>query len=208
MIESLPNKIGLISDSHSNNKYLIKAIELLKENGADTIVHLGDICDSMKPETMDDSVDILKKANAIAILGNNEYKIKTEYIPNNQDAFKKDTVSFINDLPYNLVVDDICFTHSLPYEWPAATHQPLENFIKFPLVDDMFPFRILFRGHSHSMSIVEIQDGQGSNVASEDDGVYNCSSERKYIITVGALEDGFCALFDIVNNKFYSFLIL
>jgi predicted phosphodiesterase len=186
---------------------MLRAIHLLIEKGAREIVHLGDFCDSLLPETMDHSVEILKKYNVKAILGNNEYAIKTEYIPNNPGILKECTVSFLNQLPYNLTIDDLCFTHSLPYNWPAATRQPLEGLVKFPLVGDMIPFRIMFRGHSHSMSVVEYYDEERFNIFIETGKSIKLKDNRKYIITVGAAEDYFCALYDPEADEFSSIYI-
>ncbi len=200
-------KIGLISDSHSKNSLMLSALHLLIQKGAGTIVHLGDFCDSLRPDTMDYAVEILEKYSVRAILGNNEYSIKTEFIQNNPGAIKQTTVSFLNGLPYNLMIDDLCFTHSLPYNWPAATRQPLEGMLKFPLVGDMMPFRILFRGHSHTMSVVEYCDEERSNICIATGERIRLQDERKYIITVGALEDGNCALFDADSDEFYPITV-
>lgn len=156
---------------------------------------------------MDYAVEILKKYNIKAILGNNEYAIKTEFIPNNPKTLKECTISFLNELPYNLMIDDLCFTHSLPYNWPAATRQPLEGLLKFPPAGDMMPFRILFRGHSHSMSVVEYCDEERANIYIESGKKIKLRDDRKYIITVGALEDRFCALFDPETDEFYSIYV-
>lgn len=207
MSDNQIKKIGLISDSHSNNEFMLKAIHTLREKGVDLIIHLGDFCDSLKPGTMDEAVDILLQYNVRTILGNNEYMIKTEYIPNNPGRLRETTVSFLNELPYNFIIDDLCFTHSLPYEWPAATRQPLESIVRFPLVGDLLPFRIMFRGHSHSLSVLEYFDERKGEVSLKAGETVRLKNDRKYIITVGAIEEGFYALFDPEREEFLSLSI-
>ncbi len=197
-------KIGLISDSHSNNSLMLDAIRILNDNGASSLIHLGDFCDSLMPETVDDSVEILNKYNVKTLLGNNEYIILTEFIQNNPGRVKDSTVSFMEELPYNFALDDICFAHSLPYDWPAATRQPLKGLVYLFSKKDDLPYRIIFRGHSHTMSVVEVNNGQSEEILVKSGEKIQLLKDKKYIITVGAVEDGICAIFDPVSNEFCS----
>ena len=60
-------KIGIISDSHTKYKKAQKALEMLLENGAEFIIHAGDI---VEVETL----DLLKNCGKryVAVYGNND----------------------------------------------------------------------------------------------------------------------------------------
>jgi len=62
-------KIGIISDTHKKTSRALKAIDLLLENGAEFIIHSGDI---VKTEILD---YLEKKVRYIAVLGNNDYHL-------------------------------------------------------------------------------------------------------------------------------------
>ncbi len=62
-------KIGIISDTHKRTTRAFKAIDLLIENGAEFIVHSGDI---VKTEILDYLEERIKY---IAVLGNNDYHL-------------------------------------------------------------------------------------------------------------------------------------
>lgn len=62
-------KIGIISDTHKRTIRAFKAIDLLIENGAEFIVHSGDI---VKTEILDYLEERIKY---IAVLGNNDYHL-------------------------------------------------------------------------------------------------------------------------------------
>ena len=195
-------KIGLIADSHSNNTLLYDAIIKLKELGVDAIVHLGDICDSMKYEALDAAVEILGKHDVRAVKGNNECYILTELNYNKPFDLLDSTISYINNLPYNFFIDDICFTHSLPFSWLAATRYPLKEYIPMFAAEKNPAFRIMFRGHSHTSSVVEMKNNEFREFHMEPGQKINMQRDTRYIITVGAVEDGLCAFYDFGTNEF------
>ena len=206
MINLNKGSIGLITDSHSMNSLMTKAIHILKDMGAKTIIHLGDICDSLTPEKLDIAVNILNKYNVKAIMGNNEYILTIEYLANHYNRFEKRTISFLKELPYTITAKDICFTHSLPYNWPAATRQPISEYLSI-LKGDNLPFRIIFRGHSHTTSVIEIENECYTNLIVDLGKKIYLHKNRGYVITVGAVENGICALFDPINSEFCSIII-
>ena len=60
-------KIGILSDTHTKVKNAQKAIEMLIENGAEFIVHAGDICEY-------ETLELLKNCGKryVAVYGNND----------------------------------------------------------------------------------------------------------------------------------------
>lgn len=197
-------KIGIISDSHSMNSLMLDAIHALNSMGAGHIIHLGDICDSMKYQSLDEAVDILAKYNIKAILGNNECYIITEINYNSTYHLKDSTISFIQSLPYSIQENDLCFTHSLPFAWPAATRYPLDDYVSIFAGGNNTTFRIMFRGHSHRTTVIEMQNGKHRSFPVDSDQRIQLHNDKRYIITTGAVEDGICTLYDPVSNEFIT----
>ena len=63
-------KIGIMSDTHKKLGRAKKAIDLLIENGAEFIVHAGDIVREEVLEYLEE-----KKIRYVAVLGNNDYHL-------------------------------------------------------------------------------------------------------------------------------------
>jgi len=195
---------GIIADSHSKNSLTIEAIHILKGMGAEEIIHLGDFCDSLLPEKMDDAVKIMNNYNIQAIMGNNEYIVIKEYLPYHQDYFKEETISFLSELPFTIIKSDICFTHSTPYNHPAATRRPLMEYIAILILEKTHQFRITFRGHSHSPSLIKINGESITEWGIESQTKVSLSKDGIYVITVGAIENRYCAFFNPIDNQLTS----
>ena len=75
-------KIGILSDSHMKSGYTKEVIDLLKQKGAQYLIHAGDLC-------IEENLKLLEESNLIyvSVFGNNDnslislsnrYKIKQE----------------------------------------------------------------------------------------------------------------------------------
>ncbi len=195
ILDSTDRPIGLVADSHGNNSLLREAIDFLESMDAQTIIHLGDICDVQMPEVIDEAVDMLREHGVRAVMGNNEGSIIRGHKGNSGKLMRVDTVSYLEGLPYILRMGDFFFTHSTPFNWPAATRRPIASYLPFLAADDKPPFRILFRGHSHSPSVIEIKGERIGEVGVEPGKTITLHADRIHVITVGAVEDGLLALF-------------
>ena len=187
--------IGLIADSHGKNDLLQRAIQAVKKNGAETLIHLGDLCDSLDPHSVEDTVNILKQNNIPGVLGNNEYSIISEHHNTHVQNISSQVLDYLSNIPYVLTMGKLWFTHSAPFEWPAATHRPIMDFLPHLIAQDPFPFEILFRGHSHKPSIIEIEDGEIKKIPAQTGIRLKLCRNRRYVITVGAVEEASSVLF-------------
>ncbi len=187
--------IGIIADSHGENELLLRAILLLKDRGVQTIFHLGDICDSLAPLALEDAVPMLMEHGVRTVMGNNEYAIMVNHQGSHANSLSPEVLSFLSGLPYTITMDDICFAHSAPFDWPAATSWPITD--SHPLVDlgSIIPYKILFRGHSHTPSIMEIDGTTIERIPAGSGMKKRLLRDRRYVITVGAVEEASLALF-------------
>lgn len=118
-------KIGILSDTHKKVKKARLAIELLKENGAEFIVHAGDIVEIK-------TLDLLKTSGLdyVAVYGNNDahlFPFHSEYnLVQEPHYFTLDDTTFkLMHLPYYMVPDaDVVIfghTHQFATEFPNGT---------------------------------------------------------------------------------------
>ena len=187
-----PKAIGIIADSHSRNDRTRRAIEDLRAKGAECIVHLGDICDSLRPESQNEVLGLITAPGVMGVLGNNEYSLLTDGYSGMLDA---DSRAYLKQLPYTITIQDWCFTHSVPFPWPAATRRPLNEFLPFM---HTLPYRIVFRGHSHTPAVVEISPEGSREIVPAPRGEIILNPQKAYVVTVGALENGAYTFFDTI----------
>lgn len=190
--------IGIMADSHGNSGLLLNAIKALKALGAGLLIHLGDMCDSLSPHLAGQSLDILDEHDVRCVRGNNE----SDILHHNRGARAEDdfskSLSRLEDLPYTIRLGNLWFTHSAPFDYPAATKRPISEFLPQLTGEEGPGFSILFRGHSHRPSIVEIFSGDRG--ATEripiQPGTDIClDRDRRHIITAGAVESASSVLF-------------
>ncbi|HHO74948.1 MAG TPA: metallophosphoesterase [Deltaproteobacteria bacterium] len=191
-----PDKpIGLIADSHGKNDLLVRSIRALKDAGAHTILHLGDICDSLEAHTAEDTVKILEENSIRGVSGNNEYSMVTEHHNKHVQNISDDVRNYLKQLPYIISIGPFWFTHSAPLNWPAATRRPIAEYLPLLMNKEAFPFEILFRGHSHQPSIIKIHNNRINEIPAQAGERLELYRNTRYVITVGAVEKYFAALF-------------
>lgn len=86
-------KIGLLSDSHFKVEYTKEVIELLKNHGAQYLIHAGDLC-------LEENLKLLKESGLayVSVFGNNDRSL----IPiSNKYNIKQE--------PYHFKIEDITF---------------------------------------------------------------------------------------------------
>ena len=188
--------MGIMADSHGNNGELLKAIEALKGLGADRLIHLGDVCDSRAQSGLiRQAMDILSRHGVQTVRGNNECVLLHNAQSSRQEDDRAEIIPLLQALPYTIRIGGLWFTHSAPLDFPAATKRPVSEFLPQIADSPAFPFTVLFRGHSHRPSIMEIQGQAVREVLFQagEDTVLDRSA--RYIVTAGAVENGSCLLF-------------
>lgn len=181
------SRIGIIADTHGRNDLMRRAIEMLEARGCRRIIHLGDICDSLNPQTLDEAVAILAEHHVLCVLGNNEDAILADGKEVSLLARE-----FLASLPYTRTIDAFGFTHSQPGDCPVATRRPIEEYLAgMPAM----PYRILFRGHSHSPGLFEV-DAAGVRAIDFSSSHLDLDREKTYVITIGSVQNHTCALFE------------
>jgi predicted phosphodiesterase len=199
--------IGLISDSHGRADLLANALAFMKRKGCDTIYHLGDICDSLHPETADACVGLLREFQVNGVKGNNDHSLVVNHDGRERSAIQAETIGYLRALPLVIRVEGSLLAHSLPFEKELGLACMVGVMSKdyARTFFQRFADRILFRGHSHSPEIVW-QDHHG-HVVSENipRGQAIKTTERTpCIVTCGALDQGLCLLWSPTDNRVTS----
>ncbi|MFY9074506.1 YfcE family phosphodiesterase [Malaciobacter mytili] len=111
-------KIGILSDSHSRSDYTEIVINHLKEQGAQFLVHAGDLC-------IEDNLKLLHNSKLVyvTVFGNNDYSLlglSDKYkIKKEPYYFKIKDITFkLMHLPYYLNSDSniVIFGHTHEFE--------------------------------------------------------------------------------------------
>lgn len=199
--------IGLISDSHGQVKPLANGLAYLKDNGCDTLYHLGDICDSLHPKTADACVGLLRDFQVRCVKGNNDHSIVVNHTGRENASIQTETLDYLRQLPLVRQLEDGVMAHSLPFEKELGlacmvgtmTHDYARIFFR------SFGDCILFRGHSHS-PVIAWQNREGGLVSANIPLEQTIELKKRIpcIVTCGALDQGLCLLWSLTDNSVTS----
>jgi predicted phosphodiesterase len=187
--------IGIMADSHGNNGLLARAIGTLRSLGAGTLIHLGDMCDTLAPRLMEETFSLLREHGVGSVRGNNECQLIHDQHSSRTENRPDGQAQALERLPYVIRLGALWFTHSVPYPYPAATRRPISEYLPGLLEDPEVDFEILFRGHSHRPSILEERGGSARKMSVLPDRDIALDRDLRYIITVGAVEKSSCVLY-------------
>ncbi len=193
-------RIGLLSDNHGRLRVLKRAIGALRRRGAERIVHLGDFCDSIQSRDPAAMVRVLKENAILAVKGNNDYIVEKRLAAKTgREAVDPAGVrDYLHGIPVRIVDGDLCFAHSLPFDSIRSFYEPVDDGTtrKAEEVFHKTSHRILFCGHSHLPVLFRLDGDRVSREPLPEDRPLQLDPFERYIIVVGALELGCCALYD------------
>ncbi len=196
-----PRRLGLISDSHGNFPATEKAIKTLIDQGCERVIHLGDFCDTNRRDRLEDIVRLFQERGIIAVKGNNDYLIELA-LGNSAGEGNSDQgwmYEFLKRVPMKVVMEDICFAHSLPFDYLRAFYEPIDvgSTERASLLFQQMPYRILFCGHSHTpvYFCLSYPDGVFRKVTTQGEK-FLLEPTSRYIFVVGSADEGECAVFD------------
>jgi predicted phosphodiesterase len=193
--------IGLIADSHGNLDATRRAIRLLEGLGADILVHLGDFCDSIHHDRTAAMIGLLEEYGALPVKGNNDFLVENMLADTRRSLEPEGqrTLAFLRSVPVTRTLNGLNFAHSLPFDSLRSFYEPIDtgDTQRAARLFAETDFQLLFCGHSHLPIIFR---KSGSRVTRElapprEKRVLGAAEER-FIVVVGAADDGECALYD------------
>ncbi|MBA4422219.1 MAG: hypothetical protein C0390_03835 [Syntrophus sp. (in: bacteria)] len=209
--------IGLIADSHGNLEATAEAIRLLRERGAGVLVHLGDFCDSVRRDRAGAMIRLLRENSVLAVKGNNDFFVESMLTDERRppDPEGEPAIAFLKTVPFTRTLDSLLFAHSLPFDTLRSFYEPIDTG-DTQRAERLFAetdFRLLFCGHSHLPVIFR---KKGSRVTREPappgEKLVLCAAGEtphtkkhdsppdRFIVIVGAADDGECAFYDRENG--------
>ncbi len=201
----LPRRIGLLADSHDRLQELEAAVRLLEGKGAETLVHLGDICDSMRLDLLEDTVRLLQTHRILAVKGNNDFMLENLLRCRPTEATDRSDrlLTFLAELPMTIVWGELCFSHSLPFEDLRSFYEPIDTgtTAKAEEVFSLTPHRILFCGHSHRSVLFRWNEGTVTREPLSSGTRVSLLPAERYIIVTGSVLEGECAMFDVEARR-------
>jgi predicted phosphodiesterase len=194
--------LGLMADSHGNLEATKKAIDVLMNRGCARVIHLGDFCDTNRRDSMEAIFQLFQERKVVAVKGNNDYLIELSLLSGAGLEFSnpKGMYEFLKEVPMKVVMDDICFAHSFPFDYLRAFYDPIDvgSTERASILFGQMPYRILFCGHSHAPIYFSMSHSEGvlrKEIPSGKKLLLQSSS--RYIFVIGSADAGDCAVFDV-----------
>lgn len=198
--------LGVLADSHGLPRKLRDGIGFLESFGAEKIVHLGDMVDTLRVETVDECVSLLIEHEIAGVMGNHEYSLVMHHFKRYPERFSEQTKDYIRSLPWRLEMEEVCLTHFSPlggvYGLFAATD---ETSYEETIRASSWP--VIINGHSHDPRICRQSDGVVESIRCSPGSRFQLDPGLRYVLTCGALEDSYCALYDFSEHAFYVVLM-
>ena len=199
-------KIGILADIHENLSHLRWAIGVLREQGADRLVVLGDVVET--GDRLKETVDLLDEAGTIGVWGNHDFGLcRDNQKPDHRLRYGDGVLAFMGRLQPRLEVEGCLFTHVEPWLDPEKIEDlwffdgPPETPERVSRIFTAVPNQVTFMGHYHRWLLVTpegLQTWKGDRPLILD-------TAQRYLVTVHAVCDGRCALFDTGTNELLPF---
>lgn len=198
--------IGIMADSHGKSETIRAALDALKGLNCRRIFHLGDVCDSNRPETVEACLGPLQRQRVITIKGNNDHAIVANHIGRKNVPIDSKILQYIQNLPLVQRYHNAVFTHSLPFAdslglacmiGAMSEKEAYRSFMEFPQ-------HVVFRGHSH---MPEIMLPRGRRIESRTPPVgvkFKLTGRLPCVVTCGALTRGLYMIWNPEENYIES----
>jgi len=200
---ALSGKIGLLADSHGNLPATMAAIKCLQANGADRLYHLGDLFDSVLDNDFVTILDKLCHHHVITIKGNNDHQVEQALIKETSTGLSRENrdfvVQYLKNMPMTQKIHAICLAHSLPYDHIRAFYEPMDDGTT-TRAEQVFrdtDYFLTCCGHSHQPVLFRWQSGNVIRETLAEKYLIPFSAAERYILVVGAVDNGECGLLDL-----------
>jgi predicted phosphodiesterase len=195
-------RVGIMADSHGEPHKIIAAARFLNKKGCRLLFHLGDICDSAHPETVEPCVRALKDLAVTAVRGNNDHLILVNHLGQTEKIMPPDILDFLQSLPLVVKYHIAILTHSLPFLQELGLSSMVSPMDRKQTARffDTYPDRILFRGHSHSPEIWWEQDLEIISQILRVGQRIDLTDRIPCVVSCGALTQRVCILWEPHEN--------
>ena len=198
-------RLGLLADIHEHTRQLQKAIDLLRQHGAERFVILGDVFETGK--RIEQTVRLLQEVQADGVWGNHDIGLCFDPSDAVCQRYSADVLRFMGGLRPRLEIDGCLFTHVEPWLDPHRVEDlwyfdgPPDTPEKLARSFAAVPNRVLFLGHFHRWLI-----GSPAGVLPWRGEVpIRLDARDPHLVVVHAVWDGRCAVFDTETGDLVPF---
>jgi len=196
MLREVAVKLALLADIHEAVEHLEQAIRVLRDEGVERYVVLGDL--AVMGERLDETVGLLRAVDAVGVWGNHEFALCKPDERTDRSRYGTDTQIFLASLRPTLEIDDCFFCHIEPWLdanrvedlWymDGSSQTPEELARCFHAQSH----RVCFVGHHHQQLLAK-PDG---HLDWSNGNEHMLTPPERYVVWVGALCDGRFAMYD------------
>lgn len=168
-------RTAIISDIHGNWAGLQVVLDHIEQAQVDRILCLGDLVDG--GDENEAVIEFMRSNNIASVRGNHDEI-------NNCQLSKKDQ-QWLNELPEDMIEDDVIFTHISPRQRRRKITTSIEAWNVF----DETKYRLVFVGHNHFPALFsEKYDEYGDSLSHPvDNECHSLQPDDRYVVTVGAV---------------------
>jgi predicted phosphodiesterase len=192
-------RIGIVTDIHDQVKILAEVLAVLRAEGVDAIITLGDNTDMFgKWNAAEKVADLLREAGAVGVWGNHDFGLCRDVPEETRFRFLRKTLDFFATLNPRFELGGCHFSHIEPFLDPELPGD-LWTFEGRPEDEDRtaksfaaIPHRAAFLGHLHRW-LALTEDGRV-----EWDGSVPLvfEPEKRYLVVIAPLFNGSFAMLD------------
>lgn len=191
--------IGLLSDTHGDLDALARAVWALRRRGVAEIVHLGDFCDSLREEGLEETIRYLLAEGISAVKGNNDFLAENRLSAlAHPTETQRESLAFLYRVPRGIERGDACFAHSRPGTGFHSFFEPVEDGTAEGTASLFagMSCRFLFCGHSHRPALLRWDGRETSREVLQNELPARLAVSVRCIVIVGAADSGDCGLYD------------
>jgi predicted phosphodiesterase len=188
-------RIGLLSDIHEDTGHLTQALGLLRREGVDRLVTLGDLFDN--GQRVAETAGLLAAAGVVGVWGNHDLGLCHDPAPRFLARYPASVFDYLWTLRARVELDGCLFSHGLPH-WDA--YDPAAYYLEGrPEAEaaraGIFAAsgcRVTFVGHFHRWLAVTPEGA----LPWDGDAAIRLDPARRYLVVIAAVCDGWCAVYD------------
>lgn len=185
--------VGIMADSHGSASAIAAALAVFNARKCRRVIHLGDLCDSESPATVNAAARPLMTAAVLTVMGNNEHALLQRAAA--QTGVDDDVRAFMAALPLQIEADGHLFVHNRPFPDRLGLSCLTGDITPADCrrLDRRFHGVVLFRGHSHLPSVCQTDSGaiSGGGLTGEKTVL---APGGNWVVTCGALQAGWCMI--------------
>lgn len=189
-------RLGLIADIHEAVDELAAALDVLRSEGADSYIVLGDIFEM--GERIEETVELLSETGAQGVWGNHDFGFCVDADDEVMAKYSSNVRGLLGSLKPSLEIDDCFFSHVEPWLDPHRLEDlwyydgVFETDEQIARCFEAGKGRVFFMGHYHSRRLANTK----GLLDWDEMHPYTLSPPERFLVVVGAVCEGRFALYD------------